>query len=154
MCVFLCQVKARGRCEAPHSSHTKLAAKGLHTAQGNLGNKRAWQSQKQFFFEGVNSPDIIPIRNFKNHFRFYLLQLWSPLAGGSTSSSSSVVFLDPGVSQHAVFNIYPSRVVGRQMAIKTFQRQSTQCKTTHTAKNDEKMQGGWGRGWEVEAAGL
>lgn len=39
-----------------------------------------------------------------------------------------VVFLGPGVSQHAVFNIYPSRVVGRQMAIKILQRQRTHAK--------------------------
>lgn len=49
MCVFLCQVKARGRCEALHSSHTKLAAKALHTTQGDSGNKQGWQRQKQFF---------------------------------------------------------------------------------------------------------
>lgn len=72
----------------------------------------------------------------------------------STSSSSTVVFLDPGVSQHAVFNIYPSRVVGRQMAIKTFQRQSTQCKTTHNVLQITMKKASRLRGKGVEAAGL
>lgn len=75
---FDARLKARGDSRGPHSSHTKLAAKALHTTQGNLGNKQAGRA-KSNFFEGLNPPGIIPTGNFKNHFRVYLFHyalLW------------------------------------------------------------------------------
>lgn len=51
-CVCLCQVKARRRLEALHSSHTKLAAKTVHGTQGGTGNKHAGRAKNNFFWRG------------------------------------------------------------------------------------------------------
>lgn len=150
-CVCSRQVKARARLKALSPTH-HIPSWQPHTQHRVVrAINKAGRTKTNFFFGmGQFSWYYPPKEISKHHFRFYLLQLWSPLAGGSISSSSSVVFLDPGVSQHAAFKHLPFKGRGKTDGHKNISeaKYTMQNDSWYTAKNDGKGEeaGGMGSG--------